>query len=173
MDQARGRSVSRQPEHVAGHDGAPSAGEEHGPTFWILLVVGWIAIAIGLFGVFDHPKQASAFNVIRLLIGLNIVNDAIAIPVLLLVAWVVRRWAPGWCLVPVQVWLIVAGIVILYAYPLVGSYGKARGNASQLPFNYAHNLLIVLGCITVGCGLLAYGSWRKDRARRPPLEEGA
>ena len=60
-----------------------SAGEEHGPTFWILLVVGWIAIAIGLFGVFDHPRQASAFNVFRLLVGLNIVNDALAIPALL------------------------------------------------------------------------------------------
>ena len=92
-----------------------------GSSWWS----GWIAIAIGLFGVFDHPKQASAFNVFRLLVGLNIVNDAIAIPVLLLVAWAVRRWAPAWCLVPVQVWLIVGGIVTLYAYPLVGSYGKA------------------------------------------------
>ena len=71
-------------------------GEQHGPTFWILLVVGWIAIAIGLFGVFDHPRQASAFNVFRLLVGLNIVNDAIAIPALLLVAWAVRRWVPAW-----------------------------------------------------------------------------
>jgi fatty acid desaturase len=163
--------VSGQPEQVAGPDTVSSAGDEHGPTFWILLVVGWVAIAIGLFGVFDHPRQASAFNVFRLLIGLNIVNDAIAIPVLLLVAWAVRRWVPAWGLVPVQVWLIVGGIVTLYAYPLVGSYGKARANASQLPFNYAHNLLIVLGCITVACGLLAFRSWRKERTRRAPLEE--
>ena len=164
--------MSAQPEHVPAPDTVSSAGEEHGPIFWILLVVGWIAIAIGLFGVFDHPRQASVFNVFRLLVGLNIVNDAIAIPALLLVAWAVRRWAPAWCLVPVQVWLIVGGIVTLYAYPLVGSYGKARGNTSQLPFNYAHNLLIVLGCITVACGLLAYLSWRKERTRRAPARGG-
>lgn len=163
--------MSGLPEQVTAPDSVSSAGEKHGSTFWILLVVGWIAIAIGLFGVFDHPRQASAFNVFRLLVGLNIVNDAIAIPVLLLVAWAVRSRVPAWGLVPVQVWLIVGGIVTLYAYPLVGSYGKARANASQLPFNYAHNLLIVLGCITVACGLLAFRSWRKERTRRAPLEE--
>jgi hypothetical protein len=164
--------VNGQPEQVTGPDSVSPEGEEHGPIFWIFLVVGWIAIAIGLFGVFDHPKQASAFNVFRLLVGLNIVNDAIAIPALLLVAWAVWRWAPEWCLVPVQVWLIVGGIVTLYAYPLVGSYGKARANSSQLPFNYAHNLLIVLACVTVVCGLLAYRSWRKERTRRAPVEDG-
>ena len=164
--------MSGRPEQVPGPDRVSPSGEQQGPTFWVLLAVGWIAIAIGLFGVFDHPKQASAFNVFRLLVGLNIVNDAIAIPALLVVAWAVRKWVPGWLLVPTQVWLIVGGVVALYAYPLVGSYGKARANASQLPFNYAHNLLTVLGCITAVCGLMAIRSWRTERKRRRRLEEG-
>ena len=92
-------------------------------------MVGWVAIAIGLFGVFDHPRQASAFNVFRLLVGLNIVNDALAIPALL-VGCVCRPEVDSG-VVPCSCPGVAdrGGIVTLYAYPLVGSYGKARGNA--------------------------------------------
>ncbi len=146
--------MSGQPEQVTGPDSVSSPGEKHGPTFWILLVAGWIAIAIGLFGVFDHPRQASAFNVLRLLVGSTSSTTPLRSPP---VTGGVGRPTVGTSVVPCpcQVWLIVAGTVTLYAYPLVGDYGQARGEPSQLPFNYAHNFLIVLGCITALCGLLA------------------
>jgi hypothetical protein len=135
--------------------------EEHGIAFWIGLAVGWAAIMIGLFGIFDHGSQANPFKVFRLLIGLNIFNDAIVVPVVLGVAFAARRWAPRWLLHPLQVWLIVSGAVSLYAYPLVGSFGKKPSQPSVLPFNYAHNLLIVLASITVFCAGLAFRSWRR------------
>ena len=139
--------------------------EEQRPraSFWIGLVVGWTAIVIGLFGVLDHPRSAGAFKVLRLLIGINIVNDALVVPAILLLGFVVRRWMPRWLLIPAQVWLIISGLVTLYAYPLVRSYGKSKTNPSQLPFNYSHNLLIVLGCITLLCLGLALRSWKRDR----------
>lgn len=136
----------------------------HRALFWIGLVVGWVAIVIGLFGILDHPHSADPINVLRLLIGLNIVNDALVIPVVLLLALVVRRFMPRWLLMPAQVWLIISGVVTLYAFPLVRSYGKSKVNPSQLPFNYSHNLLIVLGCITLLCLGLALRSRRQDRA---------
>ena len=60
------------------------------------MAIGWTVIGVGLFGVFDHPGSANAFKVFRLLVGLNVVNDAVVIPTLLLLAFAVRRLAPRW-----------------------------------------------------------------------------
>lgn len=137
--------------------------DRHGIGFWIGLAVGWVAIIIGLFGIFDHGSQANPFKVFRLLIGLNIFNDAVVVPVVLALALAVRRWAPSWLLVPAQVWLILCGVVSLYAYPLVGDFGRKPSQPSELPFNYSHNLFIVLGCISLLCAGLAVRSWRRQR----------
>jgi hypothetical protein len=137
--------------------------EGHGITFWVGLAVGWVAIVIGLFGVFDHASQANPFKVFRLLLGLNIFNDAVVVPVVLGLAFAVHRWAPRWLLVPAQVWLIICGVVSLYAYPLVGDFGRKPSQPSELPFNYAHNLMIVLACITLFCAGLAVRFWRRQR----------
>jgi hypothetical protein len=137
--------------------------EGHGITFWIGLAVGWVGIVIGLFGIFDHASQANPFKVFRLLLGLNIFNDAVVVPVVLGLAFAVHRWAPRWLLVPAQVWLIICGVVSLYAYPLVGDFGRKPSQPSELPFNYAHNLMIVLACITLFCAGLAVRSWRRQR----------
>ena len=145
---------------------AGSNDQDHGPLFWIGLVLGWTAIVIGLFGVLDHSSSANPFKVFRLLIGLNVVNDAVVVPILLLLAVVVHRWAPPWLVMPAEVWFIVSGVVVLYAYPLVGDFGRSKVNPSQLPFDYAHDLLIVLGCITVLCGAMAFRAWRHDRINR-------
>ena len=128
------------------------------------MAIGWAAIGVGLFGVFDHPGSANAFKVFRLLIGLNVVNDAVVIPTLLLLAFTARRLAPRWLMMPMQVWFIMAGAVTVFAYPMVGDFGRSKVNPSILPHNYAHSLLIVLGCITVFSALLAWRSWRRARS---------
>ncbi len=140
--------------------------EDDGAVFWIGVAIGWAAIGIGLFGVFDHPRSANAFKVFRLLVGLNVVNDAVVIPILILLAFAVRRLAPRWLIMPAQVWFIMAGAVAVYAYPMVGDFGRSKVNPSILPHNYAHNLLIVLGCITAFSALLAWRSWRRARLTR-------
>ena len=165
MDPPRDRPVSASPPEV-GHPTAETSSpeeERHGAVFWVCVVVGWTAIGIGLFGVFDHPGSANAFKVFRLLIGLNIVNDALVVPTLLLLAFIVRRWAPRWLIVPAQVWFIMAGAATVYAYPMVGGFGRSKVNSSILPHDYAHSLLVVLGCITVFSALLALWSWRRAR----------
>jgi hypothetical protein len=137
--------------------------ERHGAIFWIGLAVGWVIIIIGLFGIFDHGSQANPLKVFRLLIGLNIFNDAVVVPVVLCVAFALQRWAPRWLLAPAQVWLILCGVVSLYAYPLVGDFGRKPSQPSELPFNYSHNLFIVLGCISLFCAGLAVRSRRRQR----------
>lgn len=158
--------MTAAPEESGQPTGETSSEGEGGAVFWAGVAIGWTAIGIGLFGVFDHPGSANAFKVFRLLVGLNIVNDAIVIPTILVLAFAVRRLAPRWLILPVQVWFIMAGTVVVYAYPLVGGFGRSKVNSSILPHDYAHSLLIVLGSITLFSALLALRSWRRARVSR-------
>ncbi len=131
---------------------------EHGPLFWVVLAVGWAVIIFAIHGMI--AQRANPPEVWKLLIGLNIVNDALVAPALVVAAFVVRRLVPGWLVAPLDVGLIASAVVTLYAYPLVGSWGKSvAAGSSRLPFDYAHSLLMVLGAIWFVCALLAVWSW--------------
>jgi len=150
--------VSTAPEKGAAEPG------EHGPLFWVFLLVGWAVIIFAIHGMV--ADRANPPGVWKLLVGLNIVNDALVAPVLVVVAVLVRRLVPGWLVAPLDVGLIASAVVTLYAYPLVGSWGKsAAAGYSRLPFDYAHSLLMVLGAIWFACALLALWSWSRKRPR--------
>ena len=126
------------------------------------LVVGWAVIVFALHGMISEPS-ANPPNLFRLLIGLNVVNDAIVIPIVLVISLLVRRALPRWALVPVQIGLFVSALVVLYAYPLLGGWGHtARAGPSRLPHDYADSLAVVLGTIWVVCalGAVAARQWR-------------
>ena len=126
------------------------------------LVVGWAVIVFALHGMISEPS-ANPPNLFRLLVGLNVVNDAIVIPIVLVISLLVRRVLPRWALVPVQIGLFASAVVVLYAYPLLGGWGHtARAGPSRLPHDYADSLAVVLGTIWVVCalGALAARQWR-------------
>lgn len=152
-------------------DGAgapPEAATRRGPLWWSCLVVGWAVVVFGVHGLVSNWSGSNPPAVLVTAVGLNVVNDALVVPGVLLVGVACRRLLPRWLLLPVQVALIVTAVVVLYAYPLVGSWGKsARAGSSLLPWNYAHNLGIVVGGIWLVCAALALWSWTRARARRP------
>jgi hypothetical protein len=118
----------------------------------------------GLHGLLSAPGTNPPAT-FRLLIGLNVVNDALVVPLVVALAFLARRWLPRWSVVPVDVGLIASAVVTLYAYPLVGGWGHtARAGPSRLPWDYAHNLAVVVGGIWVLCALWALWSWRRTRS---------
>ncbi len=126
------------------------------------LVVGWAVIVFALHGMISEPS-ANPPNLFRLLIGLNVVNDAIVIPIVLVISLLVRRVLPRWAIVPVQIGLFASAVVVLYAYPLLGGWGHtARAGPSRLPHDYADSLAVVLGIIWLLCALGAFAArqWR-------------
>ncbi len=138
-----------------------------GPLFWMALGVGWGIIGFGIHGIVSNWSGSNPPVLLRSAIGLNVVNDALVAPAVVAVAFACRKFLPRWSLLSVQVGLIVSAAVVLYSYPLVGSWGKSsRAGPSQLPWNYAHNLEIVLGVIWTACALLAAWSWSRARLRR-------
>ena len=147
-----------EPPHVAQH--RPHVAQV------ACLVVGWAVIVFALHGMISEPS-ANPPNLFRLLIGLNVVNDAIVIPIVLVISLLVRRVLPRWALVPVQIGLFASAVVVLYAYPLLGGWGHtARAGPSRLPHDYAGSLAVVLGTIWLVCalGALATRQWRRRTA---------
>jgi len=88
------------------------------------------------------------------------VNDAIVLPIVLLVAVGVRHVAAAGsgCR---STSLIASAVVTLYAYPLVGSWGRAPGGVQPSPMEHAHGLAAVLCAVWLVCGVLALWSWRR------------
>ncbi len=140
------------------HDG------RHGPFFSACLVVGGAAIVFGIHGALSEHSLTNPGKLFPQIIALNLINDALAVPLVIGVAVVARRLLPRWLLLPFDAGLLVSAVVSLYAYPLVGSFAKSpAAGSSLLPWNYAHNLAIVLGVVWFGCALLAAWSWRRTR----------
>jgi len=138
-----------------------------GPLFLLALAVGWAVIGFGIHGLVSNWSSTNPPVVLRTVVGLNLLNDALVAPLLVIVATACRRLLPRWSLRPVQVGLIVSAAVVLYSYPLVGSWGKSvRSGSSRLPWNYAHNLAIVLAVIWAACALGLAWSWHRARAAR-------
>jgi hypothetical protein len=139
-----------------------------GPLFWLTLTAGWAVIVFGVHGLISNWSGSNPPAVLRTVIGLNVVNDALVVPLVLGFAATCRRFLPSWLLVPVQVGLIVTAVVVLYSYPLVGSWGKSsRAGTSRLPWNYAHNLAVVIAVIWAICALQALWRWKTARALHP------
>ena len=75
----------------------------HGAFFYACLIIGWAVIVFGLHGMVANAGQTNPSALARILVGLNVVNDAVVIPLLVVAGFLSRRVLPRWALVPVQV----------------------------------------------------------------------
>jgi hypothetical protein len=150
-----------------------SAQTRHGPGYYAALVLGFSVIGFALDGLLS-TAGAHPLAIFRLLVGLNIVNDALVLPSAAAIGLLVARFVPRWLKLPLQAGLITSAVVSIYAYPLVASYGKTlRAGPSRLPWNYAHNLAVVLGVIWATCAVVAAVSWWRTRPSRSADPSGA
>jgi hypothetical protein len=154
-----------RPRNAPGAPGATHEEAPHGVFFWICLILGWAVIVFALHGLIADANQTNPGALFRILVGLNIVNDALVAPLLVAVAFLGRRVVPRWAVVPLDIGLITSAVVLLYAYPLLGDWGRtARAGYSRLPWDYAQNVGVVLGAIWFVCALMALWSWRRSRS---------
>ena len=133
----------------------PSATEKVGPLFWVSAAMGWVVIAVGLRGIFEHSLDTRPAQLARFVVGGALLHDLIVAPIVILVAVGLTRSVPSRARAPITAALVVTGVVSLFSYPLVRAYGLAANNPTSLPHNYALNLTIVLGLVwAVTAGVL-------------------
>lgn len=152
-----------EPGAVLRADPAAAPRNHPHPAQVACLIVGWAVIVFALRGMISEPA-ANPPGLFRLLVGLNVVNDALVIPIVLAISLLVRRVLPRWAILPMQIGLFASAVVVLYAYPLLGGWTHtARAGPSRLPHDYAYSLAWVLGAIWLVCALLALAAWLRRR----------
>jgi hypothetical protein len=134
-------------------------------VFWACVVIGWTGIVFALQGIVRASTETNPVAFFRLVIGLNVANDALAMPLAVLMGFAVRRFAPRWLAPPLQVGFFVSAAVLLFALPLlVGAGRSGRAGYSRLPLDYSHGVLAVLGFVWTCCAAWALASWLGRRS---------
>ena len=130
--------------------------------FWPLLVVGLGLAAWGfrLLTVTKVPLDEFA----PWFVGGVLAHDLVLAPIAFVAGWLVRRIVPARLRAPVQVGLIVSGVVLVFAIPGLLDKGRDLGNTSKLPNDYPVSVAIVLGAIWAVVLLAAL----RRRAATPP-----
>lgn len=132
--------------------GGPKPG--HGKGFWIGLVLASPILAYGLRGAHADLPGVQLTSAITYFVGGAVVHDLALAPLVCVIGWLVLRFVPGVAVAPVQVALIVSGIVGLVSWPFVRGYGITEGEPSFLSRNYTVSVLTVWGAVWVTAALV-------------------
>ncbi|MBA2438823.1 MAG: hypothetical protein H0V52_10830 [Acidimicrobiia bacterium] len=145
--------------------------------FWTTAVLGWAVIAWGVAGVVRHHVDTRPADLLRFVAGGILLHDLVVVPLALVGAYLLNRAVP----VPwrrwVQVTLVVAAPLALFAYPMVRGFGRIPGNPTVLPHDYATNLALVVTAVVAIVAALATTHRRRPRPSRrtavPPASESS
>lgn len=169
-------SASEDPRAVAAaRPDAAAQKPRHEPlpkVFWPALVIGWSAIAVGVFGAFGkihHFAGTVAWkDVARWTVGLAIVHDLLIAPAVCIIGLIVARLLPSRVRAPIQAGLVVSALVTITAWPVYRVGVPLGGNPSILPGDYGRGLLVVLACVwLVSLALVVRALLTKRHARSP------
>ncbi len=126
----------------------PEPAEGRSKLFWPLAVLGWCVMVYAVRGIFTHSADTNPSQLVRLLVGLDLVHDLVLAPIVVVAGYGLTRLVPARVRPPVTAGLFVSAVVALYAYPLVRGFGRfAEFNSSRLPNNYATGLITVIAVV--------------------------
>jgi hypothetical protein len=128
-------------------------------------------------GVVRHHVDTRPADLLRFVAGGILLHDLVVVPLALVGAYLLNRAVP----VPwrrwVQVTLVVAAPLALFAYPMVRGFGRIPGNPTVLPHDYATNLaLVVTAVVAIVAALATTHRRRPGPSRRtavPPASESS
>jgi hypothetical protein len=154
---------------MAATDHDETGDDEHestGLSFWIGLAIGGSVMAYAVWGISRDQVGANPPGLVRYVLGAAILHDAIVAPVVavigLALAWILPARVRG----PILGALFLSAVVALFAYPLVGAFGRHELNASTLPLDYGPNLALVIGLVWAAAAVVV--ATRLVRDRRSP-----
>lgn len=143
--------------------------ERRGVPFWTGAAVGAAGIAWGLQGILRHRRDTHPAQLAGFVLGDVVVHDAVWAPLVLLAGVAVARLVPARARAWVQAGLLVAGLLLVFAYPEIRGYGRAHGNPTSLPHDYTATSAAAAGIALAGVAATAVvvALLRRLRRRRP------
>lgn len=113
-------------------------------SFWVGQAIGVAVIAFGLAGLLRNAAQTKPGSWLTFYLGALIVHDLLLAPIVFAVALVLARLVAPWARPAVQAGLLVTGVLVLVAIPVLGAWGRNPNNPSLLPGDPWRDLPIVL-----------------------------
>ncbi|MDX1619940.1 MAG: hypothetical protein R3320_03055 [Nitriliruptorales bacterium] len=146
---------------------APDARSEHGDDmsaygFLIGLALGTPLMGYGVWWLLHNARLTNPDGWLATLAAAVFIHDAIVVPLVALVGFIVIRWVPEWAKAPVQVAAVLSAVVAIYAIPALTDFGRRPSNPTLLPHNMAVNLTVVIVVIWLVAGLWALLRRRQD-----------
>jgi hypothetical protein len=141
-------------------EGAGSS--RHGAGFWAAVAAGGLVMAVATWGAFDSLSTSSFGSWGKWIIGLDLLNDFLILPIVALVGVGVGRLPLGSARAPVQAGLFATAIVLLVAWPGLAGL-SASDNPTIQPLDYTTATLTVLAVVWAGVG-----AWALVRRHRAP-----
>jgi hypothetical protein len=146
------------------------ASSRHGVAFWVALCAGGAVMAVATWGAFDALSRSAFGSWGAWLIGLDLLNDLLVLPLVALVCGGLARLPLGRCRGPVQAGLFATVMVVLVAAPGLTGTAEGAGNPTIQPLDYRTAVLTVLAVVWTISGL-----WAVVRVGRvgPGSEDGS
>jgi hypothetical protein len=147
------------------HDDLSDGLDRYGTRFWVTAALGWLVIAVGVRGAILHHVDTRPRDLATFVVGGALLHDLVFAPLVVGAGVLLGRLVPGRWRAPAQTALIVGGVLVLFAYPLVRGFGRAARNPTSLPRDYGTDLVVVVALVwlTVAVGALTL-RWRASRA---------
>jgi hypothetical protein len=127
-----------------------------GRAFWVCSAIGTAIAVFGAWGLLRNIQGPALMSWAKTVVGGLVVHDLLLAPVIV-VAWVlVVRVVPRRVRPAVQGGLIVSGVLVAIAIPVVRGSGRLANNPSLLPSaHYGSRLLAVLAVVWAVTALAA------------------
>lgn len=127
---------------------------EYGTGYWIALVVGGGVMAIATWGAFASLAGSSFGSWGKWVIGLDLLNSFLILPVVAVIGVAVGRLPLGRGRAPVQAGLFASAVVLAVVGPCLAGLA-ASDNATVQPLDYMSATLTVLAVLWLAAGLWA------------------
>jgi hypothetical protein len=136
------------------------------------LALGLPVVAYGVRGVAVDAARTHPAELARWMVGANLVNDLVVVPVALIVGRLGARLTRDRSWPLVRAGLLVSGVLVLVGWPFVRGYGRDPTNPSLLPRDYGTGLLAALAVVWLAVMAVAVVSGLGGRRRGPAAPGG-
>ena len=145
---------------------ASDGSSTYGTGFWVGVTFGGAVMAAAVRGAFAGLPLSSFGSWGKWVLGLDLVNDFLILPIVAVAGIGLTRLPLGWARAPVQAGLFASAVVLLVAWPGLAGL-SASSNPTIQPLNYRTATLTVLAVVWAAAGGWAVSRAWADRSPEP------
>jgi hypothetical protein len=131
--------------------------------FWPSVVIGAGLAGVGALVSFGAPgRDGHPLGIAAAVAALLLAHDVVLAPLAHVTGRRVARRLPAGAVGPVRGALAVSAVLVLFALPLLGGFGRRPTNSSTLPMSYYPALGVLVAAVWLVAGVLVL-RWRHRR----------